>query len=129
MTDLLLSAKNLAPKPEPELVRMTRKERLARWAELVRKWPTHYVGLTHGLEYLTPQQRSTTLASVVHVFDIAVTDPKLQADGLSSGSTIAGVMNYFEVTRDELHEFSCDCGGQINKEEMARRIEHVGARR
>jgi hypothetical protein len=42
--------------------------------------------------------------------------------GLNGPATVQGAMNFFELTQDELHEFSCDCGGRISNSMMADRI-------
>ena len=51
----------------------------------------------------------------------------LYAAGLRSGS-VGDAQRFFELSREELAEFSCVCGGSINNNEMAERIERIAAR-
>jgi RimJ/RimL family protein N-acetyltransferase len=51
----------------------------------------------------------------------AVRDPEFQKQGI--GTTIHDVMKFFGLTQQQLHEFSCDCGGAISNDQQARRIE------
>jgi hypothetical protein len=37
-------------------------------------------------------------------------------------------MHFFELSQHELHEFSCDCGGVITNDEMAKRINTLAAK-
>lgn len=109
------------PVPSP-VAPMTRKEKLLRWAELVRNAP-YPMRLYHLLENC-----SRSRLDEAHVygsgcaFDIAFSDPVLREQGLTE-PTIGGVMNFMEITQQQLHEFSCDCGGHISNDDMANRIE------
>ena len=105
----------------PPLPKMTRREKLLRWAELIRT-ADHALRLYHNLEY-TPREvlhvaevRGTSCA-----FNLAASDPVFIQEGLTT-PTIGGVMGFMELTQAQLHEFSCDCGGYISNSEMADRI-------
>jgi hypothetical protein len=56
-------------------------------------------------------------------FALAVRDPEFAAQGLSSPASVENVLNFFEMSVQEAHVFSCDCGGNIENHEQARRIE------
>lgn len=105
-------------------IQMTRREKLLRWAELVRKWdkPLH---LFHGLEYMTPREleRYRIEASDLTALGIAASDPEFRAQGLTATPTIGDALRFFNVTQHEAHAFSCDCGGYIGNREQAARIE------
>jgi hypothetical protein len=51
----------------------------------------------------------------------AARDPEFQKQGI--GTSVYDVMKFFDLTQQQLHEFSCDCGGAISKEQQAHRIE------
>ncbi len=60
-------------------------------------------------------------------------DPVLQQAGLKAdlpggNVSVGGAQRFFELSKSDLHEFSCDCGGVITNEEMARRVENIAAR-
>ncbi len=38
------------------------------------------------------------------------------------------LLRFFELSKNDLHEFSCDCGGVIRNDTMADRIEAVAGR-
>ena len=55
-------------------------------------------------------------------FALAAQDNVLYAAGLRSGS-VGDAQRFFELSREELAEFSCVCGGRITNDEMADRVE------
>lgn len=112
----------------PVMIKMTRRERLRRWADLIRNIRGCPIYIYHRLEYETDQYlndpRAVLTGDYPNAFTIALKDPVLQAEGLKGGS-IADVQKFMELTKEQLHEFSCDCGGHISNDEMARRIERI----
>jgi hypothetical protein len=106
-------------------VQLTRSEKLLRWAELVRKH-RHYLYLYHNLEYRTRAQLCHEYAIHTNTaFDVAVKDPEFKAQGLKNDASVQDVLDFFELTVPQAHAFSCDCGGDIDNEEQARRIERL----
>ena len=102
-------------------VALTRKEKLLRLAELVRSAPD-YLRIFHGMERWRPVSLVQSLAGYgPSAFTIAAADPVFKAAGIG-GANAADFMKFFEISQDELHEFSCDCGGQILNGDMANRI-------
>jgi hypothetical protein len=110
---------------------MDRKAKLLHWAEILRKWPYEPLVLYHNLEYTTARHRQEMLVESHHptAFGLACKDPAFQAQGLPSSTSVDEVGKFFDLTLDELHEFSCDCGGAISKDEMADRLTSLAARR
>ena len=101
-------------------VSLSRREKLLRWAELVRQHPSA-IRIFHDLEYYPAARlRSEIRSDAGTAFNIAFADPVFKSVGLNA--TVQGAMNFFELTQDELHEFSCDCGGRISNNMMADRI-------
>jgi hypothetical protein len=118
------------PMPPP-LPAMTRKEKLLRFAWIVRNHGEKFV-IFHGIEY-EPQQALDQIYHPQSAFAAAGRDPVLQQAGLKAdlpgdNVSIGGAQRFFELSQHDLHEFSCDCGGVISNEEMARRIESIAAR-
>jgi hypothetical protein len=105
--------------------RVSRRDKLIRWANLIR-CTNSYLNLYHRLEYLSHSDlRAIRLDGAPYsAFTVAINDPEFKALGL--GTTMGSVMDFFEITQHDLHKFSCDCGGSIDKCEMADRIERLG---
>lgn len=116
---------------------MSRREKLLLWAGMIR---AHHgpLQLYHLLERYSDDQlkeaRFTT--NDQSAFGIAVNSPVFQAAGLPTkpsgilgngpkSSSMKETMGFFELSQRELHEFSCDCGGQLSNEDMAKRIERI----
>jgi hypothetical protein len=126
------------PLPAPKPPAMTRYEKLMRWAQLVRNAPTRMY-LMHGLEYYTPDQLKVPAFhyrgpdAACSAFGLAMADPVLAEAGLKSSveatfpgtGAISDIMGFMELTQQQLHEFSCDCGGSISNTDMADRIERL----
>lgn len=106
-------------------VALTRKEKLLRWAELVMKQP-HNLPIFHGLEYWNDDMLTRPMCANFgpNVFSLANADPVFKAAGLK-GDSVRDSMEFFELTQDELHEFSCDCGGAITNTMMSDRITSI----
>ena len=89
---------------------MTRREKLLRFAMIVRTSQRNFV-IFHHLEYMTEPQ----LRDAYHpesAFAAAAADPILSDAGLASGR-VGEAQRFFELSKNDLHEFSCDCGGVI----------------
>ena len=118
-----------SPLPPP-LPTMTRKEKLLRFVEVIRAHPLG-IAIFHGLEY-EPQHVLDCLSNPYSAFNAAGQDTVLQQAGLTpdlrGNVTVGAAQRFFELSKHDLHEFSCDCGGAISNEEMARRIERIAAR-
>lgn len=114
------------PVNEPEIRKMTRKEKLAHWANIVR-YSHRQLLLFSNLEYMSPHHLEHIKVYQLgpSAMVLAVTDPEFQKDGLSPTANIPELMRYFDLSLQQLHEFSCDCGGFIDNHEQARRIERL----
>jgi hypothetical protein len=111
----------------PVIPKMTRREKLAHWAGLVRSHH-NYLHLYHNLEYLHPSQLAEIFPRHIQqmtAFSLALADKTLNSQGLDPNSNLIGVMGFFELSQRQLHEFSCDCGGEITNHQMADRIERI----
>jgi hypothetical protein len=124
---------------------MTRREKLLRLAEIARggrptfltkilqtlRWKEYYEQrwhIFHLLELMSPAELARTV-NVASVFDAAAKDPVLYDAGLrpDHGESVSAgrAMQFFELKKEELHAFSCNCGGAISNAEMASRIERM----
>jgi hypothetical protein len=106
----------------------TKKAKLHRWGYLVAKYGYKLV-LFHGMEHWSPVQlRDIPIHAVEYgpnAFAIACADPVLQDAGLKEKANLPEIMRFFEITTQQLHEFSCDCGGAITARDMANRITNL----
>jgi hypothetical protein len=120
IVELLVSAVPVAP------VKMTRREKLMRWGDLIRK-VSHPIGLYHALEYMSWAQLNGTLIGNhdITALGIAASDPVFQAQGLNAETSIADALRFFELNITQAHAFSCDCGGAISNDQQAERIERL----
>lgn len=101
---------------------MSKREKLLRFAHIVRASKEQFV-IFSNIEFMTPGQLSMTYHPG-SAFAAAAADPILKDAGLKS-DRVSEAARFFDLTREELHEFSCDCGGLVSNEEMARRIERI----
>lgn len=102
---------------------LTKKDKLLRWAELVRG-SGHPAFLFHLMEHWNEdmlRQSTSRYVGQATAMSIAASDPVLQAAGLA-GDSARQAMDFFELTQHDLHAFSCDCGGHITNAGMADRI-------
>jgi hypothetical protein len=117
--------------------RMSRRDKLLLWAGMIRA-SDRPLALYHLLERYTESQlkEARIAAHDQSAFGIAISSPAFQAAGLptkASGilgsgpktSSLHEVKGFFELSQGELHDFSCDCGGSISNDEMAKRIERI----
>lgn len=115
----------------PETKTMTRYDKLMRLAKVLRETEGP-VYIFHRLEYLDQHQLDRS-AHPCSAFNLALRDPVLAQAGLKPDMlhcdqpylTAGGAQRFFELSKDDLHEFSCDCGGAITNAGMAKRIERI----
>lgn len=101
---------------------MTRREKLLRLAHIVRN-SGHNIFIFHRLEWMTDLELSRE-EHFLSAFASAAFDPVFIAEGLK-GHDVLSAKKFFELTTEQLHEFSCDCGGLLTNEDMADRIEKL----
>lgn len=129
----MMSSVLTRPKPAAP-AKMSRREKLMLLASVIRS-AGHNLVIFHNLEHYNPSQLACA-GHTVSAFHLAGVTPALQGEGIKQDLTIndikttsaAEAMRFFELKQSELHEFSCDCGGSISREDMARRIEGLAQR-
>ena len=117
-----LAAVELSPAASPA----TKRQKLRRFANIIRSGPRCPLYLFINLEYRDAGEWKY-LSHPGSPFALAAQDNVLYAAGLRSGS-VGDAQRFFELSREELAEFSCVCGGRITNDEMANRIERIAAR-
>lgn len=129
----MMSSVLTRPKPAAPAA-MSRREKLMLWASVIRSAPNGFV-IFHNLEHYRPDEL-VKCGHALSAFHAALNAPALQEQGLNADmnygdtKTVSATeaMRFFELKQSELHEFSCDCGGSISREDMARRIEGLAQR-
>lgn len=112
--------------------KLTRAQKLNHLADLVAKH-AHFVRLGHNIERRTSDILALMPAYDVGALELASLDKTFLKDGLKATLgpnefSIKDVRDYLELTTGELHEFSCDCGGQITPSTQADRIRGLADR-
>jgi hypothetical protein len=119
---------------------MTKRQKLLRFAAVVRAGPDRtildrllfkgsddvFFVLFDGLEFLTRFELDN-LRHPRSPFAVAVADSVLHDAGLTDDS-VGAAMRFFELSQDDVHAFSCGCGGKISSANMAARIEAIANR-
>jgi hypothetical protein len=107
---------------------MTRYDKLMRFAEIVRKAHVTFF-IFSNIEKKNDEIWRTTYhpCSAFHVAlqDEVLRDAGLRADLPAGNISIYGAAQFFELSRTDMHAFSCDCSGQISNVQMADRIEAI----
>jgi hypothetical protein len=106
--------------------RETKRQRLQRFADVIRRGPPCALHLFINLEYRDAGEWKY-LSHPASPFALAAQDNLLYAAGLRSDS-VGDAQRFFELSREELTEFSCVCGGSISSNEMAERIDRIATR-
>ena len=105
---------------------VTKRQRLQRFANVIRSGQPVPLHLFINLEYRDAGEWDY-LAHPSSAFALAAKDSVLRDAGLASDS-VGDAHRFFDLSRKELTDFSCVCGGSINNNEMANRIERIAAR-
>lgn len=98
---------------------MTRNDKLERWASVVEKYQ-HYLIQFDRLEHRTPVERERC-SQPGSALDLASQDPVLKDAGLTGG-TVGEVKKFFELSDQQIHEFSCNCDGSHSSQVVSSRI-------
>ncbi len=87
--------------------RMSKRQRLARWAKVLELAPQRYLRSLFETEYMSPGRRSA-LCEDNSPLTVAFQDPVLRAEGLKS-DRYGDVLKFFQLSDDELHHIVCYC--------------------
>ena len=102
--------------------RMSKQERLERWAEVLELAPQRYLRSLYETEYASRRQRCA-LREYNSPLTVAFQDPVLRAEGLQS-DRYGDAMIFFELSDDDLHYIVCYChlGPAITPRAVAGRV-------
>jgi hypothetical protein len=102
--------------------KLTRTERLNRWADLLDAQAGRPLPALEDVEYVSPAKRRN-LRRDGSPLAIAFGDPVLKADGLTS-DRLGDAMDYFSLSDRQAHWLLCDChyGGRMTASEVATRV-------
>jgi hypothetical protein len=89
-----------------ERTRMTRGERLERWAVVLDQHHGPMMPFIRIESYSWPERKN--LRGDDTPVALAFRDPMLRADGLA-GDTFGDACNYFELSNGQAHRLLCDC--------------------
>jgi hypothetical protein len=87
--------------------RLSRRERLRRWAEVLETNPTQPIKPLMRVEFL-PRAERMLARREDSPLTIAYRDPVLREDGLA-GDCLGDAMRFFELSDHEAHYMVCDC--------------------
>jgi len=112
---------------EPIALRMDRREKLMRWAELLDAGPRRLRSLFEV--ELLPQAERTVARAEGSAITVAFADPSLRAAGLAS-DRFGDAQAFFELTDREAHAILCSCllGREPAAERVAAEIRRVAGR-
>lgn len=102
--------------------RMSRSERLNRWADLLDAQAGRPLRALEDVEYVSPGVRRD-LRKDDSPLAIAFADPVFRADGLAS-DRLGDAMTYFGLSDRQAHWLLCDChyGGRMTASEVSGRV-------
>jgi hypothetical protein len=102
--------------------RLSREQRLARWAELLEREPQRKLKALWRVEYVRAEQRALLRCDDSPI-SVAFADPVLRDDGLE-GDTLGDAERFFELSSPDAHHLLCDCHymGRMDGETVARRV-------
>ena len=108
-------------------VTLSRRERLARWADLLSRDPHRRLNALSRVEFYA-ERESALLRGENTPISVALADPVLSEAGLQ-GDTLGDARAFFELSAAEAHYLLCDCHfvGQMDGEGVAHRIRSVAA--
>jgi hypothetical protein len=92
---------------QPATLRMSRTEKLLRWATLLDGMAGRPLRALYRLEFLDDRDRPS-VRDDDSPLSVAWKDPVLQAEGLG-GDSLGDAQKFFELTDDQTHYLLCDC--------------------
>lgn len=109
-----------------EVKKLTRRERIERWATLLEQHRDKLVPFMRT-EYLTYEARKALRADNSPLA-LAFSDPILREDGLSSDALGEGIA-YFGLSEQTAHRLLCDChySGSMTGKQVASRLRSAAA--
>jgi hypothetical protein len=106
---------------------MSRRERLLRWADILKATDQQVLQPLKFVEFYAPSERRRLRADQSPL-DLAFADPTLRAAGLH-GDSLGEAQAFFGLSDEESHFLLCDCHwrGQMTGAAAAKRIRAVAS--
>jgi hypothetical protein len=103
--------------------KMSRRERLERWAEMLDRQQGRRLRSLYETEYVINRLEHDAMRADNSPLTVAFEDPVLRSAGLQ-GDTLGDAMKFFELSRWEAHRIVCYCyhGLTISGREAARAV-------
>ena len=112
------------------VAKMSRRERLERWAMLLEQEPSRHLKPLVRVEFL-PRRERQMLRRDESPLTVAYADPVLRAQGLDS-DRLGAALGFFDLSDREAHYLLCDChyhgGMTMTPETVAKRIHAIASR-
>lgn len=117
---ILVNATALDARPS-----LSRRERLLRWAELLKQQDRRLLQPLKFVEFYAPPERRRLRGDQTPLA-VAYADPTLRAAGLA-GDTLGHAQAFFGLSDDEAHFLVCDCHwhGRMTGGAVSRRVRAV----
>jgi hypothetical protein len=111
-----------------QLARMSKRERLERWAELLERQQGRRLRTLMRVEYAPPAERGSVRADDSPL-TVAFEDPVLRGEGLRSDS-FGDATAFFDLSEAEAHNILCFChyGETMSSEVAAARVRAAAVR-
>jgi len=108
--------------------RMSKQQRLGRWADLLERQANRILTSLIEVEYLPPQERAEMQVGN-SALSVAFEDPVLRAEGLKSDK-FGDAVNFFELSEEEAHWVVCYChhGRQVDARTVAGVVRDLAGR-
>ena len=105
--------------------RLTRKQRLNRWAEVLEQEGERHLQPLRDVEFV-PAARRRALRADQSALAAAFEDPVLRSDGLA-GDTLGDGVDFFGLSHNQAHHILCAChyAGRPAASLVARRVRHA----
>jgi hypothetical protein len=106
-------------------INMSRRERLARWRDLLAREPQRMLKTLEEIEFRLPLQRAALRADNSPL-TVAFADPVLRGEGLK-GDTLGDAMSFFDISEHQAHRVVCSClnGRTMTAAQAAKRVRGV----
>ena len=124
------SLEQIAPDADVHLGRgMSRRERLERWAELLKGQPDRRLCAIEGTEFGSRSEREAK-RSDHSPLTVAFDDPVLRAEGLR-GDRVGDAVEFFDLREDQVHYLVCYChhGQTVSPGTVAGRVRAMARQR
>jgi hypothetical protein len=110
--------------------KMSRRERLERWAMLLEQEPSRTLKPLVRVEFL-PRREREMLRRDESPLTVAYADPVLRHEGLDS-DCLGAAMDFFDLSDREAHYLLCDChyhgGMTMTPDTVSKRIQGIASR-